>query len=62
MSQIQYLREQAARAERLARGVMDAVTVERLVEASREYRRLADCLEVGPQQAPAPTDTAASWH
>ena len=30
MSKIQYLTEQAARAERLARSVLDTVTVERL--------------------------------
>lgn len=60
MSQVQYLREQATRAERLARGVMDAVTVERLVEASKEYRRLADRLEIAPEQMPGAC--AASWH
>ncbi|MET0968724.1 MAG: hypothetical protein ABWY18_05935 [Tardiphaga sp.] len=46
MSQVRYLREQAARAERLARNMMDAVTIQRLVEASREYRQLADRLEL----------------
>lgn len=61
MDRIQYFREQAARAERLARSVMDAVTVERLVEASREYRQLADRLEGSPEHDFASTP-AASWH
>jgi hypothetical protein len=50
MSQIRYLREQAARAERLARSAMDALTIERLIEASREYRLQADRLEVAPNR------------
>lgn len=45
MTQIEHLREQAQRAERLARNVLDAVTVARLLEASEEYRRQADHLE-----------------
>jgi hypothetical protein len=49
MSKVQYFREQAARAERLARNTLDAVTVERLVEASRDYRSLADLLEFCPE-------------
>jgi hypothetical protein len=45
MSRVQYLREQAARAERLASPALDAVTVERLLAMSREYRTLAEQLE-----------------
>ncbi|UGV25827.1 hypothetical protein E0H22_09095 [Rhodopseudomonas boonkerdii] len=45
MTRIEYLREQAQRAERLARNVLDAVTVTRLLEASEDYRRQADRLE-----------------
>ena len=45
MTQIEHLREQAQRAERLARNVLDAVTVARLLEASEDYRRQADRLE-----------------
>jgi hypothetical protein len=45
MSKAQYLREQAARAERLANPALDAVTVERLLALSREYRSLAEQLE-----------------
>lgn len=45
MTRIEYLREQAQRAERLARNVLDAVTVARLLEASEDYRRQADRLE-----------------
>ncbi len=45
MTQIEHLRAQAQRAERLARNVLDAVTVARLLEASEDYRRQADRLE-----------------
>ncbi len=45
MTQIEHLREQAQRAERLARNVLDAVTVARLLQASEDYRRQADRLE-----------------
>ena len=45
MTQIEHLRELAQRAERLARNVLDAVTVARLLEASEDYRRQADRLE-----------------
>jgi hypothetical protein len=45
MTQIEHLREQAERAERLARNVLDAITVARLLEASQEYRKQADRLE-----------------
>ncbi|QUS39075.1 hypothetical protein RPMA_09685 [Tardiphaga alba] len=45
MTQIEHLREQAQRAERLARNVLDVVTVSRLLEASEDYRRQADRLE-----------------
>lgn len=45
MTQIEHLREQAQRAERLARNVLDAVTVARLLEASEDYRQQADYLE-----------------
>jgi hypothetical protein len=43
MTRVQYLREQAIRAERLAKTILDTVT--RLVEASQEYRQEADRLE-----------------
>ena len=45
MQEIEHLREQALRAERLARNVLDAVTVTRLLQASQDYRRQADRLE-----------------
>jgi hypothetical protein len=45
MTRVQHLREQAIRAERLARTITDAVTVTRLVEASHAYRQEADRLE-----------------
>lgn len=45
MTQIEHLREQAQRAERLARNMLDAATVARLLEASEDYRRQADHLE-----------------
>ncbi len=54
MDRAQYLREQAARAERLASPALDALTVERLLAMSKEYRCLADQLETasGPVMAP----------
>ena len=45
MSKIQYLRKQAARAERLARSVLDTVTVERLQAFAAECRSKAKSLE-----------------
>jgi hypothetical protein len=54
MSKAQYLREQAARAERLASPALDAVTVERLLAISREYRSLADQLENASGSATEP--------
>jgi hypothetical protein len=42
MSRVQYLREQAARAERLAQGGFDRVTTERLKQAARDFRKQAE--------------------
>jgi hypothetical protein len=42
MTKVQYLKDQAARAERLARGVMDALTVERLQSFAAECRTKAE--------------------
>ena len=39
MTRIQELQEQAARAERLARGILDTVTVERLLAFAAECRQ-----------------------
>ncbi len=44
MSRIQYLRQQAAKADRLARAAMDSLTVERLQAMSKEYQSQADQL------------------
>jgi hypothetical protein len=41
MSKVQHLLEQAARAERLARSVLDAVTVDRLQAFAAECRTQA---------------------
>jgi len=64
MTRIEYLREQALRAERLAHNVLDAVTATRLLEASKDYRRQADRLEqrsrcgtVAHEPANAPSST-----
>lgn len=46
MRTAQYLRDQAARAERLASG-MDCITAERLLSLSNEYRLMADQIEHG---------------
>ncbi|MET0436178.1 MAG: hypothetical protein ABW043_01660 [Devosia sp.] len=42
MTEVQYLRDQAARAERLARSAMDALTVERLQAFAAECRTKAE--------------------
>jgi hypothetical protein len=42
MTEFQYLQEQAARAERLARSMLDAVTVERLLAFAEECREKAE--------------------
>ncbi len=48
MSKIEYLQQQAARAERLARSIVDAVTVQRLQAFAAECRTQAKALD-GPQ-------------
>jgi hypothetical protein len=51
MTKVQQLRDQAAKAERLARGTLDNLTIERLMSMSAEYRHLADQLELTPELA-----------
>ena len=51
MTQAKQLRDQASRAERLARGALDILTIERLTALSVEYRRTADLLELTPELA-----------
>ena len=50
-SQSDYLREQAARAERLARSILDEEASKRLVEASKEFRRQAEELDERPDKS-----------
>jgi hypothetical protein len=45
MTKFQYLQEQAARAERLARSILDAVTAERLQAFAAECREKAKTLD-----------------
>ena len=45
MTRFQYLQEQAARAERLARNILDAVTAERLQAFAAECRAKAKTLD-----------------
>lgn len=47
MSRIEYLREQAARAERLSQGGFDSLTTERLKQAARDFRIQAEELAAG---------------
>ena len=49
MTEFQYLQEQAARAERLANGTLDEVTVERLKAFAAECRAKA---QLEPMHAP----------
>jgi hypothetical protein len=52
MTEFQYLQEQAARAERLARSTLDAVTVERLLAFAAECREKAQLESAhGPKAA-----------
>jgi hypothetical protein len=44
MSKLKYLREQAAKAERLAQTIMDTLTAQRLREIAAEFRAEADQL------------------
>jgi hypothetical protein len=45
MTRIEYLQQQAARAERLARSILDAVTVQRLQAFAAECRMQAKALD-----------------
>jgi hypothetical protein len=51
MSEVQRLREEAARAERWARAMTDARLVDRLMRLAREYARRADELQRQPLSA-----------
>jgi hypothetical protein len=44
MNRVQYLREQAAKAERLARMASDSLTTERLQQAAKDYLLQAEQL------------------
>jgi hypothetical protein len=57
MTKLQYLQEQAARAERLARSILDTVTVERLQAFAAECRAKAETLNECEQKAAQP----GSW-
>jgi hypothetical protein len=60
MLKIDYLRAQAARADRLARAMMDNLTIGRLQAMSREYQQQADQLAgyFGPRNEQSPTPHA----
>jgi len=49
-TQSDHFREQAARAERLARSILDEEASKRLVEASKEFRRQAEQLDERPDK------------
>jgi hypothetical protein len=51
MTEFQHLQEQAARAERLARNMLDAVTVERLQAFAAECREKAKLEVAGEPKA-----------
>jgi hypothetical protein len=57
MSRIEFLKQQAARAERLARGAFDNLTVERLKQAAKDYQAEAEQLTSANNMA---TDPAAA--
>ncbi|MES2194906.1 MAG: hypothetical protein V4517_10845 [Pseudomonadota bacterium] len=51
MSKIEYLRQQAARAERLAGDVLDKLTVERLQSFAAECRKQAKAIDENRTEA-----------
>ncbi len=51
MSTIQYLEDQAARAERLAKRITDALTVEKLLSFAGERRREIEAIAGRRRQA-----------
>ena len=53
MAQSFYLREQADRCRRLARGTSDVVTQERLFKLAAEYEAQADAQDDAEEEAPA---------
>jgi hypothetical protein len=57
MLKIDYLRAQAARADRLARAMMDSLTIGRLQAMSRDYQQQADQLAgyFAPRSERSPT-------
>ena len=50
-TQSDHFREQAARAERLARSILDEDASKRLLEVSAEFRRQAEQLEERPDKS-----------
>jgi hypothetical protein len=53
MSRIDYFRDQAERAERLAKTIMDTLTVEKLREFAAECRSQVETLSKDEHNAPA---------
>jgi hypothetical protein len=53
MAQSFFLREQADRCRRLARGTNDVVTQERLLKLAAEYEAQADAQDAADEDAPA---------
>jgi hypothetical protein len=45
MTRLQYLKEQAATAERIARAITDTLTIERLLSFAENCRRQIDMLD-----------------
>jgi hypothetical protein len=53
MNRIDYLRDQAERAERLANAIMDTLTVERLRAFAAECRSQVDVLSAAQEESAA---------
>ncbi len=45
MTRLQYLKDQAARAERIARSITDTLTIERLLSFAADCRHQVDALD-----------------
>jgi hypothetical protein len=53
MSKIQYLEDQLARAERLRKGALDAVTIERIQTFAEELRQQIKAVTEGEMLSPS---------
>ena len=61
MNKVHYLKEQAARADRLARAAFDNLTTERLQKAAKDYRIEADLLAAWARPGQTSRSAGEAW-